>query len=111
MLLKQKKFTKALEDCNAAIAIDPNHEQSYFRKGTACFELEEYESAKKAFEKGMTFKQAEGKDVSTYARFIRKCDAEIVENVEIPDIPFAASASASAGIPRFLIYFINHLYE
>lgn len=87
--LKLKKFTQALEDCNSALRIDPNHEQSYFRKGTACFELQEYESAKRAFEKGMALKQSEGKDISLYSRFVRKCEAEIAEGEDILDIPQA----------------------
>jgi hypothetical protein len=43
----------------------------------ACFELEEYETAKKSFEIGMSLHSAAEKDISVYARWIRKCDAEI----------------------------------
>jgi hypothetical protein len=43
------------------------------------FEMEEYESAKKAFAHGMKLRQEQEskRDTAPYARFIRKCNAEI----------------------------------
>lgn len=53
------------------------HEPSYFRKGTACFELEEYETAKRSFEQGKVLRERSGKDLSLYIRALRKCEAEL----------------------------------
>lgn len=33
VLLKEKKYSEALEDCNRAATLDPNHEANIFRKG------------------------------------------------------------------------------
>lgn len=81
-LIKKKKFMKALEDVNKAISIDPHHDASYFRKGVACFELEEYETSKASFEKGLSLRSnAPGsKDVTAYQRWIRKCSSELTSN-------------------------------
>lgn len=43
----------------------------------SCFELEEFETAKKAFEQGCRLCEQSGKDTTVYARYIRKCNAEI----------------------------------
>lgn len=73
---------KALEDVNNALTVNPLHEMSLFRKGLACFELEEYETAKASFQKGMELRsQSVGNDdVSTYQRWIRKCNSELTSN-------------------------------
>lgn len=71
-----KKFSQALEDCNRVINLDPDYEPNYFRKGVACFELEEFESAKLAFQTGLS-KISGSKDKTQYSRWIRKCDVEI----------------------------------
>ena len=49
----------------------------YYRKGLACFELNEFEIAKRAFEIGCELRRAKKKDVIAYTRSIRKCDAEL----------------------------------
>jgi len=77
-LLKNKKYMKAFKDANDAVALDPQHEVAYFRKGLACFEMEEYENAKSCFEQGMELKaQITTKDLTTYQRWIRKCNSEL----------------------------------
>jgi len=43
----------------------------------ACFEEEEYEMAKSAFEEGARRRQALGKDCTIYSRWLRKCDVEL----------------------------------
>lgn len=76
--IKKKKYMKALEDANNAIAANPKHEMSYFRKGLAAFELEEYETAKSSFHQGLELRsQVTNKDLTTYQRWIRKCDSEL----------------------------------
>jgi tetratricopeptide (TPR) repeat protein len=109
-LLKKKKFLKALEDANNAIAIDPQHEMSYFRKGVACFELEEYESSKAAFQHGLGLRSAApgDKDVSAYQRWVRKCSSELTSgndmyikpsSASVP-VPTASAAAGSAPAPK-----------
>jgi suppressor of G2 allele of SKP1 len=81
--LKLKQFTEALEDANAAIAIDATHEPSHFRKGVALFELEEYESSKQCFELSVELALKQGKkDVSAQNRWIRKCESEMEDESE-----------------------------
>jgi len=43
------------------------------------FELEEYESAKAAFSQGLKLRQEQqsNRDTAAYARYIRKCNAEM----------------------------------
>ena len=42
----------AVQDANSAIALDQDCELAYFRKGLACFELDEFETAVVAFGRG-----------------------------------------------------------
>lgn len=78
-LLKKRNFMKALEDANNAIASDPSHEIAYLRKGLACFELEEYETAKASFQRGEELRsRIAGKDLTVYQRWIRKCNSELI---------------------------------
>jgi hypothetical protein len=44
---------------------------------TACFELGEFETAKKMFEAGSTLRSSTGKDTTQYLRAIRKCVLEM----------------------------------
>lgn len=81
-LIKVKKYMKALEDVNNAISLNPQHEMSYFRKGLACFELEEYETAKASFQEGMNLRsKVKGSDITTYQRWIRKCNSELTSKM------------------------------
>jgi len=70
---KLKKYTEALADANAALKINPNNAKAYFRKGMSCFSLDEFETAKAAFEKG---KALDPQD-SSFQLWIRKCNAEL----------------------------------
>ena len=102
--IKLKKYTQALEDCNNVIQIDSSVEPAYFRKGLACFELGEYETAKKAFEIGKEKRTQAGKDVTAYTRAIRKCDIELEETPEqlsaVPvPVPTKTIAATSAAVP------------
>lgn len=76
------------------------HEQSYFRKGTALFELGEYESAKRAFETGKRLRGERGQEVSIYSRAIRKCESEISPELQ----PTIATPALPAAIPASIKY-------
>ena len=101
--IKLKKYTQALEDCNNLIQIDSSIEPAYFRKGLACFELGEYETAKKAFETGKEKRTKVGKDVTAYTRAIRKCDIELEETSEqmssTPPVPAKSITAATTAAP------------
>lgn len=71
--LKVGEPLKALQDAKASIKISPeNNSNAYLRKGIAFFELEEYESAKEAFEQCK-----DHPDQNLIRRWIRKSEAEI----------------------------------
>lgn len=97
--LRLKKFTQALQDCKTALTLDPSLESVYLRKGIACFELEEFEVAKKAFETGKAMRQkvTPSLSIASYERWIRKCDAELDESVLAPTSSSIASTSAATS--------------
>ncbi|RVX01932.1 Protein SGT1-like [Vitis vinifera] len=51
-LLSWHRF-EAVADANRAIELDPSMSKAFLRKGTACMKLEEYQTAKAAFEQGL----------------------------------------------------------
>lgn len=71
--IKLENHLEAAEDAGKAIELDPNTGRHYFRRGVALFHLEEYESAKAAFEKAQTL-DPKNSSVKTW---IRKCTAEL----------------------------------
>jgi tetratricopeptide (TPR) repeat protein len=75
--LKLKKSLDAIQDFNHSISLDSTYEPNYFKKGLALFELEEYESAKDAFENSKQMRVQSEKDISLNSRWIRKCEVEI----------------------------------
>lgn len=104
--LKQRKYTYALQDCNAGLSLDKSYEPLYFRKGQAQFELEEYEGAKRTLEAGLMLLQekkttdtesAVGDTLTRYRRAIRKCDAEIASSVDAGKSASAPSAAVSTS--------------
>jgi tetratricopeptide (TPR) repeat protein len=113
--LKLKKNLPALEDCNRAISADAACELAYYRKGLACFEEEEFETALAAFKKGKQLLGAKDEPKSRpYTRWIRKCETEIEDSDEeqeddddedmadsdAVDAGFAAAAAAAAAPPE-----------
>jgi len=70
---KLKNFTDAVADANIAIKLAPSNPQAYMKKGTAAFAMDEYESAKAAFEKGHSLDP----NNAQFKTWIRKCEAEI----------------------------------
>jgi suppressor of G2 allele of SKP1 len=98
--LNLKNYKKSLQDCLFALELDAAFEPVYYRQGICYFELEEYESAKNAFELGEKLRLQGGKDCTLYKRWIRKCEAEMedvikVENnsVQVKNEPIHANPS------------------
>jgi len=89
--LKKDDFTSAISDANKAIELDATNSKAYFRKGVACFSMEEYTTAKVAFEKG---RELDDKNAQ-FKTWIRKCNAEIDEEMASEAAaPVAAAAAA-----------------
>ncbi|KAL3697591.1 hypothetical protein R1sor_011667 [Riccia sorocarpa] len=73
--IKQKLYLEAVADAKEAIKLDQNLSQAHFRKGEACFHLEEYSTAKDAFEAGLKVDPNNSK----FQTWISKCDAKLRE--------------------------------
>ncbi|KAI3704857.1 hypothetical protein L1987_75086 [Smallanthus sonchifolius] len=79
--IKLKNFTEAVADANKAIGLDSSNPKAYLRKGMACFSLEEYHTAKTAFEAGSSLAPEDKR----FTDWIEKCDKCITEeNGELP---------------------------
>ncbi|XP_062149683.1 protein SGT1 homolog isoform X2 [Alnus glutinosa] len=78
--LKLENFTEAVADATRAIELGPSA-KAYLRKGTACFKLEEYQTAKAALEAGASLAPGD----SRFTNLIKECDQHIAE--EASDIP------------------------
>jgi hypothetical protein len=91
--------TQAIADANKAIELDPNNSKAYLRKGVACFSMEEYTTAKAAFEQG---RELDDKNAQ-FKTWIRKCNAEIDEEMasETAAAPSAAPVPAAAAAPVY----------
>uniref|UniRef100_A0A7S1CFH5 Uncharacterized protein n=1 Tax=Bicosoecida sp. CB-2014 TaxID=1486930 RepID=A0A7S1CFH5_9STRA len=80
MQLELHKFEDALDDANRAIRAAPTNFHAHYRKGTACFYMDEFETAKAAFAKATELSRgAETSLGPVLAQWIRKCEAEIAE--------------------------------
>ncbi|XP_021726759.1 protein SGT1 homolog [Chenopodium quinoa] len=99
--IKLSNFTEAVADANKAIQLDSSMAKAYLRKGTACMKLEEYQTAKTAFQAGAGLAPED----SRFKKFIKECDERIAEenaslsktSVEKPTNAQAASAPAVDG--------------
>ncbi|RWR80210.1 suppressor of G2 allele of SKP1 [Cinnamomum micranthum f. kanehirae] len=69
---------EAVADSNRAIELDPSMSKAYFRKGSACMKLEEYQTAKAAFEAGAALAPGD----SRFAKFIEECDKCIADEMK-----------------------------
>lgn len=87
--LKLGKALEALNDANEALKVEPKNANALFRKGSALFELDEFEAALEAFKEG----EALEKDSSRWALWIRKCNAELEG-----DATAAAAAAPKANV-------------
>jgi suppressor of G2 allele of SKP1 len=93
--LKMDDFTSAIADTNKAIKLDPSSSKAYLRKGIACFNMEEYATAKAAFEKGRDLDGANNQ----FKTWIRKCNAELEDEMVGDDAAAATAAPAPAAAP------------
>ena len=82
--LKLKQYEEAMDDALQAKGLNPNLANAYLRFGLAAFHLDEFESAKASFEKGVTLVTSK-KQKETYEMWIRKCDAEIEDEDDDDD--------------------------
>ena len=83
--IRERRFTDALQDAAAALKLDPNHEPSLYRKGVACFELDEFESELDAFQAGLKACDPNLIDARKYAMWLRKCEAELEQSDDEDD--------------------------
>lgn len=102
--LRTNSYAQALQDCNKTLSLLqqsssannlPHMDLAYFRKGLACFHLEEFETAKDAFEKGLEIRRELNKSMVVYERNIRKCNVEL-EGAKVEQTPSPKPASAPA---------------
>ncbi|KAL2922096.1 Protein SGT1-like protein B [Bienertia sinuspersici] len=102
--IKLTNFTEAVADANKAIELDSSMAKAYLRKGTACMKLEEYQTAKTAFQAGATLAPED----SRFTNFIKECDERIAEedaslskpSIEKPTksaVPGGADVNAAAA--------------
>jgi suppressor of G2 allele of SKP1 len=91
--IKMENFTAAISDANKAISIDPKNSKAYLRKGVACFQMEEYATAKTAFEKGKEIDP----ETAQFKTWIRKCNAELEEEMAVEETSAAPIAVGAAG--------------
>ncbi|KAF6262019.1 hypothetical protein COO60DRAFT_1699571 [Scenedesmus sp. NREL 46B-D3] len=91
--IELEKYMEAVQDASKAIELDSNYAKAYLRKGTACFHLEEYETALQCFEQG----QQRAPDMPKFRTWIRKCKAEL--DGELEDVG-AAAPMAPAAAPK-----------
>ena len=77
--IKLGKFPEALQDANCAIGIDNKCANAYMRKGAACFELEEFETAKAAFCQGLEISGAGTSAHKKFSSWVAKCEEKIDE--------------------------------
>ncbi|KAI3818014.1 hypothetical protein L1987_11816 [Smallanthus sonchifolius] len=90
--IKLQNFTEAVSDANKAIELDPSNPKAYLRKGTACFNLEEYQTAKTAFEAGASLVPED----TRFGEWIKKCEKCIAEENGELSSPSLDATSAEA---------------
>ncbi|GAB2212693.1 hypothetical protein Droror1_Dr00020674 [Drosera rotundifolia] len=77
-------------DANKAIQLDPSATKAYLRKGTACIELKEYQTAKVALETGSSLAPGD----SRFTKLIEECDQRIAEENSTAVVQKASTAPA-----------------
>ncbi|PWA80795.1 SGT1-like protein [Artemisia annua] len=90
--IKLNNFTEAVADANKAIELDSSNAKAYLRKGTACFSLEEYHTAKAAFEAGSKLAPEDAR----FTDWIKKCEKCIAE--EEGELPTQSSDVAPTNV-------------
>ncbi|KAG2700560.1 hypothetical protein I3843_06G003900 [Carya illinoinensis] len=79
--LKLNNFTEAVADANRAIEMDPSLAKAYLRKGSACFNLEEYQTAKAALETGASLAPGDAR----FTNLLKECDQWIAKSFQPVD--------------------------
>ncbi|KVI04690.1 CS domain-containing protein [Cynara cardunculus var. scolymus] len=89
-------YVEAVSDANKAIELDPSISKGYLRKGIACFNLEEYQTAKTAFEAGASLVPED----TRFRDWIEKCEKCIAEeNGELPTQSLDATPTEVVATP------------
>mmetsp|Transcript_31702 Transcript_31702/g.88842 ORF Transcript_31702/g.88842 Transcript_31702/m.88842 type:complete len:378 (-) Transcript_31702:63-1196(-) len=92
---KLGNLTDAVADAKKAVDLDDSNANAYRTQGVACFTLEEYESALRAFQKANAIKST--KALKTW---IRKCEAELEdEEEEEEEVGGGGPAATPAVVP------------
>merc|ERR1712054_231864 len=77
---KLERYRDAAEDAKEALEMDKSSTKAALRLGVALFELEEFASAKGAFQTAVGLR---GSD-RVFKMWVRKCDAELEGNICLP---------------------------
>lgn len=100
-----EKHAQVVQDCNKALTLlggsgDASlRDLALFTKGVACFELDEFETAKDAFEQGLAIRKQLNKDALLYERNLRKCNVELAEAASKAATAAAAVSAAAVKPP------------
>ena len=81
---KLGKFARAVTDAQKAIEANPENPAAYYHKAMACFENEEFGSARKAAKAGLK-RKPKAKMANELELLLQKCQAEIDEEDEQSD--------------------------
>ncbi|KAL3689214.1 hypothetical protein R1sor_015523 [Riccia sorocarpa] len=88
-------YCDAVADAKEAIKLNQNLSQAHFRKGEACFHLEEYSTAKAAFEAGCKVDPNNSK----FQTWLSKCDAKLREEAGGDHQEAAVSSGSPSETP------------
>lgn len=91
--IELEKFMEAVQDASKAIELDSSNAKAFLRKGTACFHLEEYETALQCFQQG----QQLAPDMTKFRTWIKRCQAELDGELQGAGAPAAAPSKPAAA--------------
>ncbi|BDA41785.1 Protein SGT1 homolog [Coccomyxa sp. Obi] len=92
--IKEERFLEAVQDASKAAELSPELAKAHLRKGVAFFYLEEYESAKEAFETANSLQKK--KETETW---ISKCNAELEEEARRAKQSSISQEVATTDVP------------
>ncbi|KAL7107025.1 hypothetical protein ACP275_06G028000 [Erythranthe tilingii] len=101
--IKLRNFTEAVADANKAIELDSTMAKTYLRKGVACINLEEYETAKAALETGASLAPHD----SRFTKLIKECDEHIAEEAAEQPEQLVDKAPIDVATPNNLPSFVG----
>lgn len=94
-MAETQKHLDSIAEANKEIELNPKNSQAYLKKGMACFALDEFETAKNAFEKGYELDPSN----PSFKIWIRKCNAELEIEEEEEDQKKEISSTKVEQIP------------